>query len=93
MLKKRQSLRDHCRSLSGRTRPAPIDYAEGETLFVNGGMWAYHLKPSLGNGQEPETEYPRVWCNNPVSTPEGGKLYTWGDSHSFVFPVKRMTRN
>jgi multiple sugar transport system substrate-binding protein len=66
--------------------PAPIDYAEGETLFVNGGT-AYHLNGVWAMAVYPETEGLEFGVTS-IPTLEGDKPYTWGDSHSFVFPQK-----
>lgn len=66
--------------------PAPIDYPECETIFTNdetgyhfNGVWAMAVYPETEGLEFGVTSLPAL---------EGSKPYTWGDSHSFVFPRK-----
>lgn len=65
---------------------APIDYAECESHFQNdgvgyhfNGVWAMSVYPDADGLEFGVTLLPAI---------EGSKPYTWGDSHSFVFPKK-----
>ena len=65
-------------------QPAPADYAECESLFTNNetgyhmnGVWAMSVYPDTEGLEFGVTSLPAV---------EGSTPYTWGDSHSLVFP-------
>ena len=66
--------------------PAPMQYNETESIFINGGsgfnfngVWAMAVYPETKDLDFGVTSIPVI---------EGGKPFTWGDSHSFVFPKK-----
>ncbi len=64
----------------------PADYAECESLFMGdgtgyhiNGVWAMSVYPKTDDLEFGVTSFPAI---------PGSKPYTWGDSHSFVFPKK-----
>ena len=66
--------------------PAPADYPECESLFTNNetgyhmnGVWAMSVYPDTEGLEFGVTSLPAV---------EGSRPYTWGDSHSLIFPKK-----
>lgn len=66
--------------------PAPVDYTETESLFINNDT-AYHFNGVWAMAVYPETEGLEFGVTSIPALPES-KPYTWGDSHSFVFPRK-----
>lgn len=70
--------------ISAGLQPAPADYAECESLFTNNetgyhmnGVWAMSVYPDTEGLEFGVTSLPAI---------EGSAPYTWGDSHSLVFP-------
>ena len=64
--------------------PAPADYNECESLFINNES-AYHLNGVWAMSVYPETEGLEFGVTS-LPALEGSAPYTWGDSHSLVFP-------
>lgn len=69
---------------SAKLAPAPLTYADSESLFVNNenayhfnGVWAMSVYPNTEGLEFGVTEVPAL---------EGGKPLTCSDSHSLVFP-------
>jgi multiple sugar transport system substrate-binding protein len=64
--------------------PVPMNYNDAESLFINGenayhfnGVWAMAVYPTTEGLEFGVTSLPAL---------EGSKPFTWGDSHSLVFP-------
>ena len=64
--------------------PAPADYTECESLFINNES-AYHLNGVWAMSVYPDTEGLEFGVTS-LPALESSTPYTWGDSHSLVFP-------
>ena len=70
--------------IKAELEPAPADYAECESLFTNNET-AYHMNGVWAMSVYPETEGLEFGVTS-LPAVEGSTPYTWGDSHSLVFP-------
>ncbi len=64
--------------------PAPADYPECESLFTNNET-AYHMNGVWAMSVYPDTEGLDFGVTS-IPAIEGSAPYTWGDSHSLIFP-------